>query len=142
MNDPIGFSDFRGSECYELWLKGELIGLCDIWVSGLGSTDGGSATLTGKLESVYVSRRYRGRGFTRYFLETVGHHVFQRVVTGIVSTARKGCNEVSFSFDADIYSYGGQAATVILGETICDSLDFAKPSLGVTVTAEFDADGW
>lgn len=121
--DILSPTVFNGKKCYELWIDGALVGLCNVSRGGCTSEDG--LSLSAKLEAIYLNSRFRKKGLLTPFLEIVGQAVSQELMTYIMREAQAGRSEYEVTVEADLHSLGGQAAVRILGEQIVLSLERA-----------------
>ncbi|MGF6282280.1 hypothetical protein ABH908_000236 [Pseudomonas frederiksbergensis] len=134
---PGNFSDVR---CYELWNDFDLVGLCDVSVSGFHLES--SVHLHAKLESVYLKPKFRKKGLLRPFIEVSGQAISQELMTSMLREFQKGKTGFHVTVEADLESNGGQAAVRILGSQIEDDLERAASCTGLPIELDIIDDAW
>lgn len=138
--DVLTHKVFDGQKCYELWVDGDLVGLCDVSVSGWNRA--GSLTLIANLDAVYLKGRFRKKGLLRPFLEVVGWAVNQELMTYVMRAAQAGTTAFEVTVEADLYSLGGQAAVRILGDQMLVGLENAADCAGLPIEVQIIDDAW
>lgn len=138
--EVLSFSSFGDEKCYELWMKGCLIGLCDVLLFGWLADD--AVVLYVKLNAIYLKSRFRKKGLVTPFLEVIGHSVCQELVTYIMRETQAGRSTADVTVEADLDSEGGQASIVILGEQITRGLERASDCTGFGLKLTVIDDAW
>lgn len=139
-NNVLSADNFVGEPCYELWIDGELTGLCHAGISG--ALSGKMVILVAKLEAIYLKARMRRKGLLTPFLAITGHAMSQELLSHIMASAGAGADAFEVVVEADLYSFGGQTAVSILGEFISENLDRAKRCTGLDISTSVENNNW
>mgnify|MGYP005818529301 CR=1 FL=1 len=140
-DEPLTRSSFKGQYFYEAWIgKGQLVGLCEISVSGTRFTDDTHMTLT--LQAIYVKPRFRRKGICRGLCELGAEREFERILTVVLSAPDRDQRAFKLNADAELHSEGGQAAI----QEICSNLELTVERLlsvqDLDFTLETETENW
>lgn len=139
-DEPLDYSSFKGCPCHELWVDRELVGLAQFTLFGFRLER--EVYITLQLEGIFLKPRFREQGFTGLLIRSMADEAFQQILTCIMQEIAKGMTSFKVTTEADLYSFGGQAAVLALGEVIEDNCECAALSLGTSIECETISDAF
>ncbi|WAH60944.1 hypothetical protein LZ023_16140 [Pseudomonas silvicola] len=138
---PLNDLYFIGMENLELWIDGQLAGLCryrNVKPDANEDADDGALHLYVVLEAVFIRPRYHSLGFGELVSEALAEQIDAGILT-CLHKERPFKGQVGLTLFADFNSEQGERFFDHLHDVIFKRMEAMSDSLGVSIDVETDA---
>lgn len=97
---------FLNQDCHELWVGGELIGLCNIITEA--KTEGDTTIIVADLKAIFLLSEFRGHGVSSVFIDSIWKDLAAAITSTAAEAAKAGVERLTLMLLADYQTEEGE----------------------------------